>query len=167
MYAMNIPKGKIRIYNSPESDRMKELEGKKLAPFIRRALAFMIDLMIAVVISNGLYLGYDFLFGKFEQNANLTITFNFEDWHSVVATLLYFGLATYFGNGQPFGKKLMKIRVVSLTHSRISLWQSFERALGYGASVLEAGFGFLQFFISTNRRTVHDRIAETIVTDER
>jgi uncharacterized RDD family membrane protein YckC len=132
----------------------------------RRTLAFIIDLLVAVVLSIVLYLGYALLFGKFAQNANLVIKFDFENWYSVVATLIYFGLATYFGNGQPLGKKLMKIRVVSLTHW-ISLWQSIERALGYGASILEAGFGFIQYFIHPNRRTVHDRIAETIVTDER
>jgi uncharacterized RDD family membrane protein YckC len=42
-----------------------------------------------------------------------------------------------------------------------------ERALGYGASFLEFGFGFLQYFIDSNRRTVHDRIAETIVIQDR
>jgi uncharacterized RDD family membrane protein YckC len=47
------------------------------------------------------------------------------------------------------------------------MWHSVERALGYGASALEAGFGFLQYFIHPNRRTVHDRIAETIVVKER
>jgi len=45
----------------------------------------------------------------------------------------------------------------------MSLWHSVERALGYAASTLELGFGFLQYFIHPNRRTVHDRIAETIV----
>ena len=48
----------------------------------------------------------------------------------------------------------------------MGLWQSLERALGYGASFLEGGFGFLQYFIHRNRQTVHDRIAETIVVDE-
>ncbi|HUE24899.1 MAG TPA: RDD family protein [Bryobacteraceae bacterium] len=61
------------------------------------------------------------------------------------------------------GQRLLRIRVVSLVHRRMSLWHSVERALGYGASVLELGFGFLQYFIHPNRRTVHDRIAETIV----
>lgn len=74
---------------------------------------------------------------------------------------------TYFGNGKTLGKKLLKIRVVSLTHSKITLFQAIERALGYGASFLELGFGFMQFFINPNRRTVHDRIAETIVVDEK
>jgi uncharacterized RDD family membrane protein YckC len=45
----------------------------------------------------------------------------------------------------------------------LSLWHCIERALGYAASALEAGFGFAQFFLHPNRQTVHDRIAETIV----
>jgi uncharacterized RDD family membrane protein YckC len=61
----------------------------------------------------------------------------------------------------------MKIRAVSLVERRLSLWHSFERALGYGASALEAFFGFFQYFIHPARRTVHDRIAETIVVTER
>jgi len=53
--------------------------------------------------------------------------------------------------------------VVSLVHERLGFWQALERALGYGASALEFGFGFVQYFIHPNRRTLHDRIAETIV----
>jgi hypothetical protein len=41
-----------------------------------------------------------------------------------------------------------------------------ERALGYGASALEGGFGFVQYFIHGNHCCVHDRIAETIVVKE-
>jgi hypothetical protein len=48
----------------------------------------------------------------------------------------------------------------------LSLWHSFERALGYGASALEFGFGFLQYFLADNRQTTHDRIAGTIVVEE-
>ena len=57
----------------------------------------------------------------------------------------------------------MKIRVISLVHERLTLWHSIERSLGYGASILEGGFGFMLYFIHPNRQTVHDRIAETIV----
>ena len=94
--------------------------------------------------------------------ANLHLKF-FSNWYSVVWWVLYFGLATYLGNGRTPGKRLLRIRVVSLVHRRLSLWHAFERALGYGASALEFGFGFVQYFIHPNRRTVHDRIAETIV----
>ena len=61
----------------------------------------------------------------------------------------------------------MGIRIVSLGNERISLWQSVERALGYGAAALEFGFGFLQFFIHPYRRTAQDRLAETIVVKEK
>jgi len=80
---------------------------------------------------------------------------------------LFFAASLYLGKGRTIGKRIMRIRVLSLVHDRVSLWHSVERALGYGASALEAGFGFLQYFIHPNRRTVHDRIAETIVVKER
>ena len=94
----------------------------------------------------------------------LRLTF-FKNWYSVIWWVLYFGLATYFGNGRTPGKRLMGIRVVSLVHERLGLWHSIERTLGYAASALE--FGFAQYFIHPNRRTVHDRIAETIVIADR
>jgi uncharacterized RDD family membrane protein YckC len=79
---------------------------------------------------------------------------------------VYFAVALKLGRGQTPGKKLLKIRVVSLTHPQIGWWQSIERGLGYGASLLEGGFGFAQYWIHRNRMCVHDRIAETIVVDE-
>ena len=110
--------------------------------------------------------GYTYFTGGFNSNKDLKFEFNFENWYSLIALVLYFGLATYLGNGKTLGKKFLKIRVVSLTHSKMTFFQSIERSLGYGASFLEGGFGFIQFFINPNRRTVHDRIAETIVVDE-
>lgn len=157
----------MKNYNPHETARMHELDGVVLAPFGRRAAAYLIDLTIAVILSSIILLGYQYFSGQFKSNNEIKIDFNFENWYSIISTLLYFGLATYFGNGKTLGKKLLKIRVVSLSHSHMTLWQSLERALGYGASILEFGFGFMQFFINPNRRTVHDRIAETIVISEK
>lgn len=153
---------------------MRELDGAKLASFPRRAFAFVLD----VVIGSGIF-ALPFLVATWMQSGHaavrapvelpiavgggsLELNF-FESWYSVVWWVVYFGLTTYFGNGKTPGKLLMRIRVVSLVHSRMSLWHSIERALGYGASLLEFGFGFMQYFLHPNRRTVHDRIAETIV----
>ena len=157
----------MKNFNPHETARLMELDGVKLAPFFRRAIAFYIDLIIAVPLAVALIMGYTYFTGGFKNNANLKFEFNFENWYSLVGLVLYFGLATYFGNGKTLGKKLLKIRVVSLTHSKMTFFQSIERSLGYGASFLEGGFGFIQFFINPNRRTVHDRIAETIVVDEK
>jgi hypothetical protein len=62
---------------------------------------------------------------------------------------------------------LARTRIVSLTSDRLGLWQSIERALGYGAAILEGGLGFLQFFWDKNRMCAQDRLAETIVVDVR
>ena len=157
----------MKNFNPHETARLMELDGVKLAPFFRRAIAFYIDLIIAIPLAVVLIAGYTYFTGGFKNNADLKFEFNFENWYSLVGLVLYFGLATYFGNGKTLGKKLLKIRVVSLTHSKMTFFQSIERSLGYGASFLEGGFGFIQFFINPNRRTVHDRIAETIVVDEK
>ena len=157
----------MKKFNPHETARLMELDGVKLAPFFRRAAAFYIDLIIAIILAVALIAGYTYFTGGFNSKIDLKFEFNFENWYSLVGLVLYFGLATYFGNGKTLGKKLLKIRVVSLTHSKMTFFQSIERSLGYGASFLEGGFGFIQFFINPNRRTVHDRIAETIVVDER
>lgn len=168
-------------YDAHETERMRALNGWQLASFQRRAAAFLIDLAIGAVIFMvvAVILVYATSGGgqvRFTTSApraaqahseatNVQLKF-FSNWYSVIWWVLYFGLATYFGNGRTPGKRLMRIRVVSLVHDRLSLWHAFERALGYGASALEFGFGFLQYFIHPNHRTVHDRIAETIVVTD-
>jgi uncharacterized RDD family membrane protein YckC len=166
-------------YDAHETERMRELHGARLASFGRRAAAFLIDLAIGIVIfmtvamalvwatSDG---GGRFQVTTPETRAHQTDVTRvelkfFSNWYSVVWWVVYFGLATYLGKGQTPGKRIMRIRVVSLVHGHLSLWHSIERALGYGASALEFGFGFFQYFIHRNHRTVHDRIAETIVVD--
>lgn len=153
---------------------MAALAGLPLASFGRRLTAFALDFGFTVLV---FLLGAFYVFpsviypigrklgfwsaGKFHFN------FDFHEWYSLLFIVLYFGLTTYWGNGQTPGKRLCKIRVVSLVEERITLWTAIERALGYGASALEFMFGFLQYFLHPNCRTVHDRIAETIVVDER
>jgi uncharacterized RDD family membrane protein YckC len=147
---------------------MHELAGQELASFTSRAVAFFIDFVIAgalfiagIVVFFKLANRYTSL-GANNKHINIELNF-FENWYSIVYLVLFFGLSVYLGNGRTIGKRIMGIRVVSLVHHRVGLWHSIERALGYGASALEFGFGFVQYFIHPNRRTVHDRMAETIV----
>jgi uncharacterized RDD family membrane protein YckC len=87
--------------------------------------------------------------------------------NDIVLPILYFGILLWRGKGQTPGKRITKIRVVSLMHRHITFWHSIERALGYAAAALEGGFGFFQFFINPYRRCAQDRLAETIVVTER
>ncbi len=160
----------MQLYNAHETDRMHQVHGARLASFKARAIAFVIDFFAAFVLFVAVFiLGARLAssLGLLKIETNVNLEFDLHHWYSLVFVVLYFGISNYLGNGKTPGKWLMGIRVVSLAHERMSLWHSFERALGYGASALEFGFGFIQYFIHPNRRTVHDRIAETIVIKER
>jgi len=147
---------------------MKQLEGLPLASFGARASAFLIDFTLSALIFAAIAVPMTTLLQRIGWIAekDVMLHFDFKSWYSVVAVIVYFGLSTYFGRGKTLGKALLRIRVVSLLHDRLSFWHSMERALGYGASALEGGFGFLQYFFHPNHRTTHDRIAETIVVAE-
>lgn len=144
--------------------RRHELKDLQLASFSRRLGAFAIDFVFVVVLvaiaSLPKFLSEGAKTGHYDLHIN-----PFHGW-ALLSLPVYFGLGTYFGRGRTIGKKLMQIRVLSLAHDHLTLWHSIERSLGYGASMLEGGFGFFQYFIHPNCQTVHDRIAETIVVAE-
>ena len=79
--------------------------------------------------------------------------------------VLYFSLSFYFFKGQTIGKYFLRIKVLSLYHEHLGMWHCIERSLGYFASALEFGFGFIQAFWNPNRMTLHDKIGETIVIE--
>jgi uncharacterized RDD family membrane protein YckC len=168
------PEGSIvmapNTYNAHATQRMLHLDGLRLASFRRRASAFAIDSLLIVVVVTACVAGGASVAERLKllpTNSHIKLEFNLENWYSVASAGVYFGLFTFVGKGQTVGKRLARIRVVSTVHANISLWHSFERAFGYGASALEFGFGFFQYFIVDNRQTTHDRIAGTIVIEER
>lgn len=171
---------KARQFNPHDTARAESLAGLPLATFQQRLIAYSIDFLIvgtatALVVACINYMVDDVwhvhhhlidkVQGHFKVQADVDMK-KTDELVELVLVLAYFGLSVWLTNGLTLGKRLMKIRVVSLTHERITLWHSCERALGYGASMLEAGFGFFQYFIYPNRTCVHDRIAETIVVQE-
>jgi uncharacterized RDD family membrane protein YckC len=141
---------------------MMALDGIELASFARRTGAIFIDMFAMIVIFAIFAVPVGF-WAK-NHNVSLKMEFNpFHNWYSTLLPVVYFGVVVWLTNGRTLGKWLTGIRIISLTHERIGLWHSIERALGYGASLLEAGSGFFQYLIHPNRQTVHDRIAETVV----
>jgi len=157
-------------FHPHEPARAEALAGTALASFGARAAAFAIDFFLVVLAYSPLYIALDYVLlrwrGVAPKDINIHVEFGFHEVGSLVALVVYFGLLTYWGNGRTLGKRLLRIRAVSLVGERMTLWQSVERALGYGASALEGGFGFVQYFIHGNHCCVHDRIAETIVVKE-
>jgi len=142
---------------------MLQLTGVELASFWRRAAALGIDFVAIVVIFLAIAVPLAMWWEK-ARHVSVNLDFKpFENWYSTVSPVIYFALAVWITNGRTLGKWLTGIRIVSLAHERISFWHSLERALGYGASLLEAGSGFFQYLVHPARQTVHDRIAETIV----
>jgi uncharacterized RDD family membrane protein YckC len=154
-----------RGFQAHETHRMDELDGAPLATFWQRALGFAIDALLAVVV----WVPLAFCWRRYvlHQAHIETLRWDFHEEDNIVVIVLYWGLANYFGNGLTPGKWVARTRAVSLTGRRLGLWQSLERALGYGAALLEGGLGFVQFFWDRNRMCAQDRLAETIVVDRR
>jgi uncharacterized RDD family membrane protein YckC len=162
---------KISYFHAHETKRMLALEGLRLAAFWQRALGFCIDLVILVTLWVPLELWWTrYVSHTWDGHTRPQLMFRFHlefsAWRELVVLVLYSVLVHYATNGRTVGKWVTRTRVISLVHERLGLWQSFERLLGYFVAIGEI-IGFLQFFWSQNRMCVHDRIAETIVVDER
>ncbi|MFC6645847.1 RDD family protein [Granulicella cerasi] len=154
-----------RAFHAHESARMDALNGLPLASFWRRAWAIVIDLLLVAIFRAVFHLNGHHENEAVKGSMGWFLIEGEETVRHLIESTLYFAVALKLGKGQTIGKWLMKIKVVSLMHESLTWWQSIERALGYGASLLEGGFGFLQYYIHQNRMCVHDRIAETIVID--
>lgn len=155
-----------RVYEAHGADHQQCLNGLPLASFRSRFLAYLIDFALIVPVFALIEIGRLWFSGELNKG-NHVIALDLRHIESLIYLVVYFGLITYFTQGRSLGKWIVGIRVVSLLRPRITLWQSIERALGYGVSTAEGGFGFLQYFIYPNRTCAHDRLAETIVVRNR
>lgn len=71
-----------------------------------------------------------------------------------------------FNKGQTIGKKLMKIKVVS-ENGNLSIYQVFFReTIGRMLSILTFGIGYLLIFFDKKKRSLYDKIAQTLVIYE-
>ena len=153
-----------RHFHAHEPTRAVALNGLPLATFGQRLLGYFLDVLLAVT----LWAPAEFAWRYYRlHERDIHLTWDFHEKGNLLAMLLYWGLGNYFLNGRTPGKWIARTRAMSLTSERMGRWQSVERALGYGAAVLEGGLGFLQFFWDPNRMCAQDRLAETIVVDTR
>jgi len=154
----------LRRFHLHDIERLQALEGLPLATFPQRLLGYVADLFLAVVLWSVL----EFSWRRFVlHQSNIEMKWDFHELGNILVMLLYWASFNYFCNGRTPGKFLAGSQATSLTSDRLGLWQSIERALGYGAAILEGGVGFAQFFWDKNRMCAQDRLAETIVLDVR
>ena len=142
-----------------------------LATIKRRYVAYIIDALILSILLR--YISYRLGISGLKISGPFEVEFEMHNPQSFVTPLFkillgltpvaYFTLSFYFWKGKTIGKRLLRIRVISLYHEHLGLWHCFERSLGYYASLLEGGFGFIQALWNPNRMALHDKIGETIV----
>ena len=149
-----------------------------LATIKKRFVAFLIDWIVLIII----YCCIIILFGLFNMNISklnvigifdVEIEMNNAPLYLITVLkilfgllpVIYFTISFYFFKGQTIGKYFLKIKVLSLYHEHLGLWHCIERSLGYFASALEFGFGYIQAFWNPNRMTLHDKIGETVVVE--
>jgi len=165
------------VFTPHESHRTIVLTNAPLASFRRRGAALAIDFLlfsllwiplkitVPYLVEHKLHIS-DHAYPLKMRNGHISVKYEPEQALEMLWTfclMTYFGILLRVTNGFTPGKRLMRIRVVSLTHDRIGTWQALERTLGYGASLLEGGFGFFQYFFYPNHDCAHDRLAETVV----
>lgn len=65
--------------------------------------------------------------------------------------------------GQTPGKMLLGLRIVSLDGSRLTLWQSLRRYIGYYLSAMALYAGYWWVLVDNRRQGWHDKLAGTLV----
>ena len=140
----------------------KEGQGQKSAPevsldafptvkFGRRLVAYLIDfavitLFFALLVAAGMKEIPDFL--------------------AQTVMGLYFVILWVFWEGRTVGKKIMKIKIVTIEGKPITPGKAVLRYLGYILSSLGAFLGFLWIIWDKNHQGWHDKIAKTLVVKE-
>jgi hypothetical protein len=79
----------------------------------------------------------------------------------------YFTLLPCAWQGRTVGKWLFGLRIVELTGRPLSLMTCFGRYGGYAAAMATGGVGFAQILWDPNRQAIQDKVAHTVVIDER
>ena len=83
-----------------------------------------------------------------------------------VAFVPLYHILLWSSRGQTVGMMAVHIRILSRNGGRVSLWRSALRFFGRVFSVLPLFLGLLMALFDRKRRTLHDRLAGTVVVEE-
>ncbi len=153
-----LKKGEEPVEKSVE----KEVQGQKSATkvslsafptvkFGRRLVAYLIDFAVIT------------LFFTFLVAAGMK---EIPDFLAQTGMAFYFIILWVFWDGRTVGKKIMKIKIITIEGKSITPGKAILRYLGYIISSLGAFLGFLWIIWDKNHQGWHDKIAKTLVVKE-
>lgn len=141
-------------------NNIENLVSNKIASPWKRFLSFSIDSFIILPIYFGLYFLINFLDLNFGINHDLIL----KSFYNVV--FLMFLLITWISfKGQSPGQIIMKLKIVTIDDKELTILQYFLRLIGWLASNITFGIGFLVMFFNKDLRCLHDFTSNAKVID--
>jgi uncharacterized RDD family membrane protein YckC len=143
---------------------------RNLPGFVSRALAFIVDIFamaaFCVIATQAITLtGQFFRIGSFALGRRLM---EFAVRAAVVIVIATYLPACWALTGRSIGKALYGLRIVQADGSPMTFARALVRFGAYWLSALPFGLGFLTVIFDPRRRSLHDRLAGTLVVfDER
>jgi uncharacterized RDD family membrane protein YckC len=136
-----------------------------------RVVAFILDIMVLISFGmlfgagTGAYLVVDSHLndGNLSDRAPYVAVAVFLAY--VLAFLPLYHILLWSWWGQTIGKIAVHIKVLSRAGGRVSLGRSALRLLGYAASVTPLFLGVVIALFDREHRTLHDRLADTVVVE--
>jgi hypothetical protein len=90
-----------RRFQIHETDRMHALEGLPLATFWQRALGFLIDFLLALLV----WIPLEYCWRRFLlHQSDIELRWDFHEVGNIAAMLVYWATCNYLGNGQTSGE---------------------------------------------------------------
>ena len=137
-----------------------------------RIVAFILDVMVLVsfgmlfAAAAGSYLIVDSSFndGNLSSRAPYVAVAIFLVY--VFAFVPLYHVLLWGWRGQTVGMMAVHIKLLSRNGGRVTFRRSALRLFGYAASVLPLFLGLLMALFDGERRTLHDRLAGTVVVEE-
>ncbi|RBQ29933.1 RDD family protein [Aliarcobacter vitoriensis] len=143
---------------------MQENNGNlQLASMRSRAFAFVIDDVIVSVLMMFIY--WDSVVSISDDSDAMISLMQTILIPLMILKVIYHTFFVWY-YGATIGKKIVKIRVIDANHwDRVTIFQSFLRAVGRVISELFYYIGFIVGFFNDGRKTFHDFTGKTLVVN--
>jgi uncharacterized RDD family membrane protein YckC len=138
-----------------------------LANWADRFLAWIVDFILVSIALAVLFAAIAIPIWFFYYDANMTAARayqNVQPLHYIISSLAFLGYWTYFESttGQSIGKRLLKIKTVGLSGSRIDIKSAAIESFGKAFLLpIDAILGWI--FTNNKRQRIFNRISNTIV----